>query len=189
MNMRGKWVTPIDKNSLKLNVTSDQSKNNENRFCFSPMTNYKGFWNFESYWQSGKVYKDIPEEITKKYWKNLKEPKRRYPGSKNKQVLYANFGDNKQLDYIISRKQIYVPEYYNLVKDNQTTQKWINKFKEGNNITIYDFDGTRDNDGNPICLEVTNELLCDKINDTKYPFGHGYVVSSIILGIDYMSYI
>ena len=58
MNMRGKWADPIV-DSVKLNVTSAQGKNNKNRLDFSPMTKiddgYKGYWNFEHYWQSGKV--------------------------------------------------------------------------------------------------------------------------------------
>lgn len=50
MNMRGKWVEPLQKNTYKLNVTSMQSKNNKNRINFSPMTEivngYKGYWIF-----------------------------------------------------------------------------------------------------------------------------------------------
>ena len=84
MNMRGKWADSsyID-NYIKINVTSAQGKTNKNRLSFSPMTEiqggYKGYWNFESYWQSGKVFEDIPIEKTKKYWSELKEAKRRYP--------------------------------------------------------------------------------------------------------------
>ena len=71
---------------------------------------YKGYWNFESYWQSGKVFEDIPEAIVKNYWKQLKEPKRRYPKSKDKKVLYAVFeGNPEKMDYITSRKKVYVP--------------------------------------------------------------------------------
>jgi hypothetical protein len=51
-------------------------------------------------------------------------------------------------------------------------------------MVIYDFDGPRDADGNPECLEVTAELLREKINDISFPFGHGYVVASLIANID-----
>ncbi len=37
---------------------------------------------FENYWQSDKVYEDISIEEYKKYWKELKQAKRRYPNSK-----------------------------------------------------------------------------------------------------------
>lgn len=191
MNMRGKWADPVDPRSLKLNVTSAQGKTNLNRLCFSPMTheNYKGFWNFESYWQSGKVYEDIPEEVTKAYWKNLTEPKRRYPGSKGKKVLYADFGNGVHLDYVSSRKQVYVPEYYNLVRGNSVVDSWIDKFNSGNSITVYDFDGPRNENGEPECIEVTVELLQEKINDVSFPFGHGYVVAGMIKEIHYDEYI
>ena len=63
MNMRGKWADPILEDSLKINVTSAQSKTSQDRLNFSPMTEiangYKGYWNFESYWQSGKVYEEF----------------------------------------------------------------------------------------------------------------------------------
>jgi hypothetical protein len=82
MNMRGKWAEPINNDSIKINVTSSQKKTSKNRLDFSPMTKivngYKGYWNFESYWQSGKVFEDIPHDETKKWWQNLNEAKRRY---------------------------------------------------------------------------------------------------------------
>ena len=34
-------------------------------------TNYRGFYNFEAFWQSGKVYKDIPVEKYKRTKKTL----------------------------------------------------------------------------------------------------------------------
>lgn len=193
MNLRGTWAKPIDPTSKKLNVTSAQGKLNVDRLSFSPMTpiegGYKGYWNFESYWQSGKVFEGIPEEKTKSYWKNLKEPKRRYPGSKGKTVLYANFDNYKYLDYISSRKLIYVPEYFELKKNDKNLQKWKDIYNSGQNITIYDFDGPRNKDGEPICLEVDLNLLKNKINDPSFPFGHGYVVASLIMGINYENYI
>lgn len=38
MNMRGKWADPILEDSLKINVTSAQSKTSQDRLNFSPMT-------------------------------------------------------------------------------------------------------------------------------------------------------
>ena len=188
MNMRGKHAEPICKNSIKINVTSGQAKKNKNRLAFSPMTpienGYKGYWNFESYWQSAKVYENIPFETTKKWWKQLKEPKRRYPNSKGKKVLYALFdGNNEKMDYITSRKKIYVPEYYDLIKNSDMIFYWKQKLNEGHNLTIYDFDGPRTINGNVLCCELTTKLLIDKINDTQFPFGHGYIVAACIAGI------
>ena len=97
MNMRGAWASipdEIDDDHIKINVTSAQGKSNKNRLAFSPMTEivngYKGYWNFESYWQAGqrckaslnlfegKVFEDIPEATVKNYWKQLKEPTAAY---------------------------------------------------------------------------------------------------------------
>jgi hypothetical protein len=89
----------------------------KNRVTFSPMQEivggYKGYYCFENYWQSGKVYENIPIITTKKWWKELEQPKRRYPNSKGKKVLYAVFDNDdnlKKMDYITSRKKGYVPE-------------------------------------------------------------------------------
>lgn len=193
MNMRDKWADPLPTEYIKINVTSAQAKNNKNRIAFSPMTHivggYKGYYNFEHYWQSGKIFKDIPENITKLYWKELKEPKRRYPKSKGKKVLYSKFECIKEkMDYITSRKKVYIPEYYELIKNNETLKYWKEKSKD-NNLIIYDFDGPRDDNNNVLCLELTKELLINKINYEKHPFGHGYIVAASIMGITPNEYI
>ena len=47
MNLRGKWATKLDPESMTLNVTSAQGKLNQDRLAFSPMTaipgGYKGY--------------------------------------------------------------------------------------------------------------------------------------------------
>ena len=194
MNMRGKWADPICDNYIKINVTSAQVKKSKNRIHFSPMTEiqggYNGYWNFESYWQSGKVFENIPIETTKKWWRELKEPKRRYPKSKGNKVLYALFDDNdEKMDYVTSRKKVYVPQYYDLIKDKDIIEEYKQILMTGKNIIIYDFDGPRHINGNVLCLELTNDLLIDKINDTRHPFGHGYIVASCINTIHPSNYI
>lgn len=190
MNMRGAWAQPISSNSIKVNVTSAQGKSSANRRDFSPMTpvdgGYKGFWNFESYWQSGKVFEDVPHDKSLKWWKSIKEAKRRYPGSKGKKVLYAVFeGVDGKLDYVESRKKVYVPEYTELIKNRPMVEHWKQELDSGKDITIYDFDGPRKPDGGVECLEVTEEMLREKIEDPTFPFGHGYSVAMLFAGIDY----
>jgi hypothetical protein len=195
MNMRGKWAEPLDPNAIKINVTSAQGKSSENRKDFSPMTpvegGYKGYWNFESYWQSGKVFKDLDPEKTKKWWKELKEPKRRYPNSKGKKVLYATWDEGgHKFDYVDSRKAVYVPEYFELIKERRMTHHWKAQLATGQSLVIYDFDGPRSSaDGSPICREVTIDLLREKINDPSFPFGHGYIVAATIAGIEPHMYV
>jgi len=76
-----------------------------------------------------------------------------------------------------------VPEYYELVINREMTQHWISVVKKCQDVVIYDFDGPRDEDGSPVCLEVDVDLLREKINDGTYPFGHGYIIAGILLGI------
>jgi hypothetical protein len=188
MNMRGKWADPMGENPTKINVTSAQGKTSQNRLAFSPMNpiegGYKGYWNFESYWQSGKVFENIPIEKTKKWWRELEAPKRRYPNSKGKKVLYAIFdGNDEKMDYVTSRKKVYVPEYYEMIKDRERIAHWKKQLEEGHDLVVYDFDGPRLDDGSVICMELTKELMIEKINDPSVPFGHGYIVAGCISGI------
>jgi len=153
-------------------------------------SNYEGYYNFEAFWQSGKVYESIPEEKTKKFWKGVKEPKRRYPGSKGKKVLYAQWdGSEEKMDYITSRKKVYVPRYHQMMREKEMALHWKKAVEQGNNIVIYDFDGPRLENGEVTCLEVTEELLREKINDVRFPFGHGYVVAAFFAGIPIQSFL
>jgi hypothetical protein len=191
MNLRGARGAPLDANSTKLNVTSAQRTLSLDRRDFSPMTpiegGYKGYWNYESRWQSGKIFEGIDEKVVKDWWKAQKEPKRRYPKGKGKRVLCARFEgyeDIGDMDYVTSRKEVYIKEFYNLIKDRERTLYWKNLVDKGLDITIYDFDGPRNEDGSVSCLELNEYLLKDKINDIKFPFGHGYVVGCALAGID-----
>ena len=191
MNLRGARAVPIDANSLKLNVTSAQRTLSLDRRDFSPMTpiegGYKGYWNYESRWQSGKIFEGIDEKMSKDWWKAQIKPKRRYPKGKGKTILCARFEgyeDIGDMDYVTARKSVYVKEYYDLIKDRERTLYWKKLLEEGQNITIYDFDGPRTEDKGVTCLELNEDLLRDKINDLKFPFGHGYVVACALTGID-----
>jgi hypothetical protein len=194
MNMRREWAKKPNDNIISVNVTSAQSKNSQNRLAFSPMTEiiggYKGYRNFESYWQSAKVFKGLSHEKCKTWWRELKVPKRRYPGAKGLTVLCARFDDiDEDLDYISSRKRVYVPEYFDLIKNKETLLYWKQKVDEGFDVVIYDFDGPREHNGNVTCKEVSEKLLIDKINDTRFPFGHGYIIAAYLAGITLKDYI
>ena len=67
-------------------------------------------------------------------------------------------------------------------------QFYKDQIDQGRDVTIFDFDGPRTPEGDVLCLELTEDLLKDKINDTRHPFGHGYVVASIIAGIPIEKY-
>lgn len=191
MNLRGEWA-PRPHGSFVLNVTSAQRKESPERRDFSPMSEiaggYKGYFCFENYWQAGKVFEDIDGEKCKEWWKSLKEGKRRYPKSKGHRVLFARFeneetGEMETYDYISSRKNIYVKEYRRLIQGKESLRKWKDIATTGNIVVVYDFDGPRNKDGSPTCLRVTEEMLREKINDPRHPFGHGFIVAAEIAGI------
>jgi hypothetical protein len=193
MNMRGKHAVHPE-GSIKVNVTSAQATASKNRRDFSPMTpvpgGFKGFLCYENYWQSLKVYEHVPHEVTSEWWKRQEEPHRRYPGSKGKTVLGAKRGHDETtlLDYVESRKKVYVPEYSNLIEGREMLQFYKDQIDQGRDVTIFDFDGPRTPEGDVLCLELTEDLLKEKINDTRHPFGHGYVVASMIAGIPIEKY-
>lgn len=185
MNMRGKWADR-PANVKILNVTSMQGKKNKQRLAFSPMTidgGYRGYCNFESFWQSGKVWEGIPHEVSQNWWKKVDKPRRRYYKHKGRKVLRARFDHiDKDLDYVESRKLVYIPLYYEYIINNMELHNWI-EYAKNNDVVVYDFDGPRDLDGNPICVEMNLELLKNKVNDTRTPFGHGYIVAAALAGI------
>ncbi len=190
MNLRGARAVKIDSESLNLNVTSAQAKLSLDRRDFSPMTpiegGYYGYWNFESRWQSGKIFEGIDEKVSKAWWKAQDTPKRKYPKGKGKKILCARFEgyeDRGDMDYITSRKDVYCNEYYELIKDRERVLFWRKLLDEGNSITIYDFDGPRNEDKSVTCLELTDEMLKDKIRDVRVPFGHGYIVGMVLCGM------
>ena len=191
MYLRGVRAVKLDPESLNLNVTSAQRKLSLDRRDFSPMTpiegGYMGYWNFESRWQSGKIFEGIDEKVSKTWWKGQIVPRRRYPKGKGKRVLCARFEgyeDKGDMDYVTSRKEVYCKEYYELIKDRERTLYWKKLLEEGQNITIYDFDGPRNEDKSVTCLELSEEMLKEKVKDLSVPFGHCYVVGMVLNNMD-----
>lgn len=191
MKMRGAWADlPFD--MFIINATSMQQTLSPFRRDFSPMSpvqgGYKGFYCFENYWQQGKRFEYLGHLVDAnkrdefiQWWRNLTVGKRRHPSTKNPPVD-AIYEDNVVRGYIDARKNIYVPQYYDLMIKTDSFKKCKKMVEEGKNVAVYDFDGPRSNDGNNTCLEITLEILKDKINDPKFPFGHGYVIAAALKG-------
>ena len=188
MNMRGAWA-PRPHGAVTLNVTSAQSKNSLNRRDFSPMTqsNYNGYFCFENFWQSLKTFEGIPHERSKAWWAKQTKGRRRYPAGKGKKVLFSDYNGTKR-DYIESRKEIYVPEYNRLMITTESFAKYSKMVKDGEDVVVMDFDGPRTNTGEVCCEEVSLKLLKEKINDVRFPFGHGFVVAAALMGIPVEEY-
>ena len=79
------------------------------------------------------------------------------------------------------------------MKDSEMAAYWNAQLDKGTDLVIMDFDGPRipnqNKDEQVTCVEVTQELLREKINDPTFPFGHGYVVAAHLAGIEPSQYI
>jgi hypothetical protein len=71
-----------------------------------------------------------------------------------------------------------------LIKDRERVLFWRKLLDEGKSITIYDFDGPRNEDKSVTCLKLSEELVKEKVNDLSVPFGHCYVVGMLLSGMD-----
>ena len=189
-NMRGKWANRPE-GAVVVDVTSAQAKNHPSRLTFSPMTmkpytdtDEGNFPNFEAYWQSLKVIENVPHMAAKQWWKSITKPARRDPKMKKNRVLHSKHArfPGQEIGYVESRKKVYVPDYYNTIKNHSHLLE-IRKKHEGKCIVVYDFDGPRDKDGLPVTEEIDIEMLKRRINDERFPFGHGFVVAAALAGI------
>jgi 3,4-dihydroxy-2-butanone 4-phosphate synthase len=75
------------------------------------------------------------------------------------------------------------------MKDTEMALHWKKEVDAGKNIVIYDFDGPREDDGDVTCIEINEKMLKEKINDTRFPFGHGYIVAAFLAGIENSKFI
>jgi len=123
----------------------------------------------------------------------------RYPvGYKHRhKCLFSLKSDKKgiidpiPLNYIESRKQIYLPLYVDMVKSQKQFKTLVDMLKNGTNILIIEVDGPHQEslqyyidkykvgsdfiDDNS--LLATKDNLNIMLNDEKHPFGHGFCLS------------
>lgn len=125
---------------------------------------------------------------------NCKNPIR-YPNKINRRkniqfsLIIDRNGNETRMDYLQTRKEIYVKEYIRLVKQTPEYVILLNKLKNGINIMICEVDVPAQNkkgnyskncDDNNMCvLSLSHlELL---LNDTNEPFGHGLCLAYSLL--------
>lgn len=201
-----KW--PVHPDLPILNVTTCQRKVvknldlSERGLSLSPffLKDYKGYPCFENFYQSLKFFEGMSKEQfieRRELWRIPKVSDGNFKHKKtdkwnNKKFLYTLYKDNKHIldnssgfpvkrDYIETRKEIYYPLYKQLVKNSEVIKKWQDALvSQEKGVIVLDYDGPKDEDGNCLCLEFTQELFDEKINDPKFPFGHGYIVASLL---------
>jgi len=108
-------------------------------------------------------------------------------------------GDHKykKLDYIQARKQIYLPVYVNLVKQQRKFDSLQKRLLRGENLLIIEVDGPHyeslnyyknlynvDDDFIVNSTILVNQQNMDiMMNDSKHPFGHGYCLGMALCGL------
>ena len=165
------------------------------------MRPWKGFQNFEGWWQSLKRYLKNGLPISKEkaakikaWWKKQTTAKRRCTIAHPRDGYTVSHAEDDEDDqkvrynYIQSREKLYVPQYVEMIKDTQSLAECKKLMAEGKDLVFMDFDGPKDADGNHTCVEVTVETLKQYVQDTRFPFGHGFVVAAEVAGIDHKLY-
>ena len=99
------------------------------------------------------------------------------------------------LNYIESRKQIYLKEYIRLVRKEPKYHELLARFKAGENLLIVDVDGPHQESLNYYketygaqddfienhTMLATEKHLNIMLNDPKHPFGHGYCLALALM--------
>jgi len=125
----------------------------------------------------------------------------RYPVGFNhrSECLYSllDIGDNTylEMDYIESRKMLYLPEYVKAVRQEPLFHSLVRKLEEGKNLLIIEVDGPHEESLNYYkekynvsddfiqrdTMLATENNLNIMLNDPKHPFGHGYCLAWAML--------
>lgn len=161
---------------------------------------------FENLWQFGKVYPLIYDENKKivsgvdefgnpseefyKWRKRFYELKREkgirhplFPSKiRHKDCLYmVHFdkeGNLEKLDYVSSRKKVYIPEYAKLIVNTDSFKYLKQLYESGEKIALCDFDAW--NYYGPNLDQDTT--IKDVVNNPAYKVGHGYVIKMLLQG-------
>jgi hypothetical protein len=182
-------------------------KNVPNYTAFYSRYNKKIIWT-----HNAETHIDNNGNLTDKYWKWRSKGMNtsnaiRYPvGFKHRhECVYAIEEEktdyskiSKKLNYIESRKKIYVPLYISLAKKQSKFTK-LKKMLNDNNLLIIEVDGPHEESMNYYKQKynVSDNFITDStilvnkknmnilLNDKKHAFGHGYCLGMALLNIDY----
>jgi hypothetical protein len=160
-------------------------------------------YNKQVIWQHPKEIHVTKDGIlTKEYWawrrKGMECPYAiRYPVGyyhRHKCLGALKSGYPQILDYIESRKQIYLPEYVNAVRKEPLFNRLVEMLRNGENLLILEVDGPHQESlsyykekygtSNFIrdhCMEAKREYLQFMLEEPKHPFGHGYCLCIALL--------
>lgn len=144
--------------------------------------------------------------VTDKYWNwrnkgmNSLYPIR-YPvgNTKHRSLCLGSIKeeDHTILNYIESRKQLYLAEYVRLVRQKDQYKTLVNKHNSGQNLLIIEIDGPHEESLNHYkkiynvsddfivnnTMLITPDNINIMLNDSLHPFGHGYCLAMSILNM------
>ena len=173
----------VPDNYIKINTTSKSSELWARKFSpfllgpvhIKPLVTLIESQVFENAWQYSKRY-EIQDFIEWQTWSKIgfsNQNAVRFPMGRGAKPMYSYYNGN-QLDYIEARFKIYAPLYEKCVKDYAMDS--FNKLKElvneGNNITLFDFDGYY-HYGKGLSLE-------DVIYNSRRKMGHSFVLLGLL---------
>lgn len=155
------------------------------------------WWKFSPVNQSGDILLDEKSSLNYDLyyrWRdslwNCQKPIR-YPNRFHRKasVLFSlslsRDGVEKRLDYITSRKELYVNEYIRLIRNTSEYKLLLKKFNSGKNLQICEIDVPangkkgeygKDCDEDNICI-LSLEKIKILLDDPKEPFGHGLCIA------------
>lgn len=121
----------------------------------------------------------------------------RYPNGYNNRhsvmysLIFDKNGNIEKLDYLQSRKKLYVKEYIRLVRKTETYKKLLKLYLQGKNLCICEIDvpgkGKRGHYESEDICKITSEKLLNLLNDISEPFGHGLALCIALLEDKYIN--
>lgn len=152
---------------------------------------------FENYWQFSKMWPTaghcaagsgddecVPSDAWFRFRRRgfaLEKGKRRPLPKKPYGFPRFSFYNGQPMGYVESRKKIYVPLYYYLIRDLPVIAAMRQMVERGEKIMIVDNDGPPREQypqGMPLTLANWQRML----DDPSAPFGHGYIVAAVVAG-------
>lgn len=142
---------------------------------------------FERYWQGSKIYaKELKDGVLQKSFfvergkmqeldkDNKSRRRRKYPVKDGLPISSLYYG--QLMDYITSRKLVYLPIYIQLVQKLPEYIDLYTRVQGGENVLIVGPDG-RD-------IPIEENSLRAALEDPRYPFGHELVICAMLKNIN-----
>lgn len=175
--------TKSKKDSINTTSSSTNWSKGLSPFFLGPIKLYNGrvSLNLENAYQFCKVYGNMVNENESpdsRYWAWAEQGwastwAHRYPMGKGIIPLYSLWA-GERLDYLTSRRLIYLPLYRDSVKTTKAYAQLEAIYNEKGTITLFDFDGYE--------VEINSiEQIKKVLNNPEKKMGHAFVLAAMLL--------